>query len=223
MLEMQQLFTSRLNRLMQEKNISQTDLAEAVGCTRQTVGFYLSGKRYPDIVNAGLMARALGVSCDYLIGLSDFREDRIAGITARQLGLTGESVRFIGGLRLLSDGEGEQERQKLSDAFGLDADRDVLPCQIRQAKASLRLLNALIAHDGFGVLLQKIRQYADFTADQDVCAHLEHFALQLASSPTGKKYNSSDPLDVAKSGYLKAACEQFEEIVRDISKTMTTV
>ena len=73
--DMQRKFPQRLGALMAEQEISQGELAHMLHRSRQSVHFYVSGKRLPDVALAGAMARVLGVSCDYLLGLSDFRSD----------------------------------------------------------------------------------------------------------------------------------------------------
>ena len=104
-MEMQQIFGKRLEQLLLEKGISQGEFAEAVNCSRQSINFYILGKRNPDITLAGKMAKYLGVSCDYLIGLSDIREDKSANLTANQLGLTDDTMKFFAGLQLLATGK----------------------------------------------------------------------------------------------------------------------
>ena len=52
-MEMQQIFGQRLEQLLSEKGISQGEFAEAVNCSRQSINFYILGKRNPDIALAG--------------------------------------------------------------------------------------------------------------------------------------------------------------------------
>ncbi|MEG0804407.1 MAG: helix-turn-helix transcriptional regulator, partial [Pygmaiobacter sp.] len=66
-MDSQQIFCQRLTQLLDEKQISQKDLAQIIGCSRQSINLYLLGKRTPDITIAGQMATCLGVSCDYLL------------------------------------------------------------------------------------------------------------------------------------------------------------
>ena len=56
-MEMQQIFGQRLERLLSEKRISQGEFAEAVCCSRQSINFYILGKRNPDIALAGKNGR----------------------------------------------------------------------------------------------------------------------------------------------------------------------
>lgn len=60
----------RINEVLAEKGIMQKQLANRIGVTDNTISYYLSGKRYPDIEKLIEIARCLGVSTDYLLGIS---------------------------------------------------------------------------------------------------------------------------------------------------------
>lgn len=64
-------FSIRLNQLRGEDTIDA--FSRKIGITRQTLGFYLSGDRVPDIVTLRRIAESCGVSADWLIGVSDSR------------------------------------------------------------------------------------------------------------------------------------------------------
>ncbi len=59
----------RLRRAMQDKEMTAGALASIVGVTRQSIGYYQNGDRTPDAVTLGKIAKGLGVSADYLLGL----------------------------------------------------------------------------------------------------------------------------------------------------------
>ncbi len=61
----------RLSQLIQEKNITQRELANKTGMTECTISRYCSGERTPHADNLRRIAKALDVSSDYLLGLSD--------------------------------------------------------------------------------------------------------------------------------------------------------
>ena len=63
--------SARLSELMKQKGHSQSSLGTLVGCKYQTIGNYLNGKRMPDGDMIVDLAKALGVSSDYLLGLAD--------------------------------------------------------------------------------------------------------------------------------------------------------
>lgn len=49
------------------KNLTQEQLAEKMGVTRQTISRWESGLSYPEVEKIGQLARELEVSCDYLL------------------------------------------------------------------------------------------------------------------------------------------------------------
>ena len=82
-------FRTRLTRAMQDQNMSQSALARLVGTDRSTISQALSddGARLPGAQVVGACAQALGVSADWLLGLSD-RPESAAALTAAALTLT---------------------------------------------------------------------------------------------------------------------------------------
>lgn len=71
------VFAERLQMLRDERNLTITDFAEVDGeklMTRQAMSFYLSGDRLPDASVLAKMCKALNVSADWLLGLSDTRK-----------------------------------------------------------------------------------------------------------------------------------------------------
>ena len=60
-------FQDRLNRLRRERGLSQEDLAEVVGVTRQAVQKWESGASRPDMDNLAALAQYFGVTLDYLV------------------------------------------------------------------------------------------------------------------------------------------------------------
>jgi len=62
------IFTERFRELQGDR--SNTEFADFLGISRQTVGFYCNGNRIPDAYMLRCIAEKCGVSCDYLIGLT---------------------------------------------------------------------------------------------------------------------------------------------------------
>ncbi len=60
-------FTERLNTLRRERGLSQEDLAEVVGVTRQAVQKWEAGSSRPDMDTLAALARYFGGTLDYLI------------------------------------------------------------------------------------------------------------------------------------------------------------
>lgn len=71
-----QLFRDRLTAAMTLAGLNQAQLARAIGVDRSTVSQILqgSGARLPNVHLAAAAARHLGVSADWLLGLSEHRE-----------------------------------------------------------------------------------------------------------------------------------------------------
>ena len=215
-MEMQQIFGHRLEQLLSEKGISQGEFAEAVNCSRQSINFYILGKRNPDIALAGKMAEYLGVSCDYLVGLSDIREDKSANLTADQLGLTDDTMKFFAGLQFMATGNTEYMKKDY-EAIGFDYEKEIVPYNMKQGKATLKLLNDLIAHERFGILLQYIKRYKDIASGNDTMAILQDFMVQLESPLTGKIYGGKEEnMEMMKEFCLHIVSKYFDEIVKDI-------
>lgn len=84
-----ELFRSRLKQAMEDTGETQSGLARAIGADRSTVSQLLgdSGARLPNAHIVGQCATALGVSADWLLGLSE-RPESVARILSNALELT---------------------------------------------------------------------------------------------------------------------------------------
>lgn len=73
-----------------------TEFADFLGMSRQTVGFYCNGDRIPDALGVKTIAEKCKVSADWLLGLSDIQ---VANVKARQVceytGLTPDTVLML--------------------------------------------------------------------------------------------------------------------------------
>lgn len=83
------LFRSRLATAMADQNMTQSGLARLIRADRSTISQALSdmGTRLPGAHVVGACAQALGVSADWLMGLSD-RPESASALTAMALTLT---------------------------------------------------------------------------------------------------------------------------------------
>ena len=68
-------FSYRLIVLMEDFNLTQVDLAQKVGISNVTISRYLSGDRVPRLDVIARMASVFGVSIDYLLGLSNSKDN----------------------------------------------------------------------------------------------------------------------------------------------------
>ena len=84
-----QLLRTRLFEAMERASCSQSDLARSIGVDRSTISQLLKdqGARLPNAHLVGNCASALGVSCDWLLGLSD-RPEQAADLVANALAVT---------------------------------------------------------------------------------------------------------------------------------------
>lgn len=66
-------FATRINDLIDQQGLRQSDLSNMTGIATGTISGYRNGDKEPTITNLRKIAQALDVSADYLIGLSDVR------------------------------------------------------------------------------------------------------------------------------------------------------
>jgi transcriptional regulator with XRE-family HTH domain len=82
------VFRTRLTEAMASRKVTQADLARLTGVDRSTISALLqTGTRMPNAQLAADCARALGISADWLLGLSG-RPEPIADLLAASLSLT---------------------------------------------------------------------------------------------------------------------------------------
>lgn len=67
-------FGERLAEELDKRELQQKDLAELTGITTATISRYITNQRNPSSHNAKLIANALGVSTDFLLGISSKNE-----------------------------------------------------------------------------------------------------------------------------------------------------
>lgn len=65
------IFANRLNYIMSIQNITNAELGRLTFMATSTIAGYRSGKRLPNIITLKEICRALNVSADYLIGISN--------------------------------------------------------------------------------------------------------------------------------------------------------
>lgn len=64
-------FRRRLLLTMGKRSMSQLKLAKSIGCAQSTVSQWCRGLTLPTVYYLPLICKALDVSADYLIGLSE--------------------------------------------------------------------------------------------------------------------------------------------------------
>lgn len=68
---------NRIKELREEHNMSQIRLSIELGVSQETVSAYENGKHYPSVQSLIKLSDIFGVSCDYILGLSEERHDLI--------------------------------------------------------------------------------------------------------------------------------------------------
>ena len=71
MTELEQSIVERIKKCMKTRQVTQADLADAVGVKQYTVSRMLSGLPFPSLEQLILIAKKLDVSLYYLIGLQE--------------------------------------------------------------------------------------------------------------------------------------------------------
>lgn len=118
---------TRINSALALSGKLQKDLAAVLGVTDNTVSYYVGGKRSPSTEQLIEIAKYLGVTSDYLLGLSDTPSPDIEDqAICKKLGIDGETlealIKVFGaytgyvtrtGTVLLVDSEGNSNREKL--------------------------------------------------------------------------------------------------------------
>lgn len=90
------VFQKRFELLRKEHGSNNTDFAEFLKMSRQTVGFYLNGDRVPDALNLIKIAEKCNVSADWLLGLSDVKNsDMDIRVICEKTGLSEKAVSII--------------------------------------------------------------------------------------------------------------------------------
>lgn len=80
---------TRIRLRLAQTGMKQADLARATGISTQRLGNYVSGTRPPDLLSLTRIARVLGVTTDYLLGLSDAVANDCQAVILRLLELDG--------------------------------------------------------------------------------------------------------------------------------------
>jgi len=87
------LFAIRLNQIMKENEISQTTMANYIGCTRQAISQYTSGKNLPNIEVLFHISKFLNVTTDWLVGLSNAKtHDASIQSISKKTGLSEKAI-----------------------------------------------------------------------------------------------------------------------------------
>lgn len=80
-------FSLRLENLIQEKNITQKQLAGELHMAASTLNGYITEHREPDFETLAHIARYFDVSTDYLLCLTDLKKPAPSSLTSAEINL----------------------------------------------------------------------------------------------------------------------------------------
>lgn len=67
-------FADRFGTLLEEKDVRQYEVAEVIGRSRQSVGYYKDGRSEPDLGAIVKIAKYFDVTTDWLLGVTTSRQ-----------------------------------------------------------------------------------------------------------------------------------------------------
>ena len=79
------MLSSQIRQLRTARNLSQVQLAKALGVTKQSVSNWENNNILPSIDILIALSRIFHVSCDYLLGLDDRQCLEVTGLTEEQM------------------------------------------------------------------------------------------------------------------------------------------
>lgn len=86
---MKTVFTERMARAMFLKGIRQTELVDKTGIDKGSMSSYVNGRYKPSAENMEKIARALGVSVEYLLGKEEISIAKMTALTSRDVKILG--------------------------------------------------------------------------------------------------------------------------------------
>ncbi len=112
-METTHIFAQRINELREERGLSQGKLADELGISRGALSYYESAQRTADISMLVKFAKYFDVTADYLLGLSDNRTSKTAGI-GEATGLSDEAIKK---LQDIKNGKNPKKNMKICNSF----------------------------------------------------------------------------------------------------------
>lgn len=108
----------RLRELRKQSDLSQQDIADKMGVSKQTISQYERGVREPDLDNLLALCDIFNVSADYLLGKADVTLRLLTTEELKKLSapdqLTKEEALILSGYKALNN-EGQQEMKNYSE------------------------------------------------------------------------------------------------------------
>lgn len=108
------IFPTRLRAIMDELHVTQQDVADAIGKSRQAVGFYANGTSSPDWETITHLARYFNVSADWLLGLSEFTNPKTANLSVEDVGLSEQATTTLAEYAKSGNSIDEKKKQAIN-------------------------------------------------------------------------------------------------------------
>ena len=162
------IFAQRLGQLMDERNLSHTDVAKKTGFQRQTISLYVGDQSKPDTERLTKLADVFDVSADWLLGRSAHRNiDANAQAAQEYTGLDDTSARQMNAWK-------RQSEPAISGGYMQTSSITY------HAQGVLNFLNALICSDEIDLLAEHARIYCDYInrsfGEVEIVVHLAEAA-----------------------------------------------
>ena len=77
-------FNTRLENLLEEKNLTQKELAKELNVSKSTISGYITNYRKPDFYMIINLAKYFDVSTDYLLGLSEEKKPAPSSLSSTE-------------------------------------------------------------------------------------------------------------------------------------------
>ena len=182
--------------------VSQQEVANFIGKTRQTVGYYADGTAKPDIDTIGKIADFFEVSTDYLLGRSNFTDAKLRICTFEDYGFSEKAVKNINHIHTL------RSFTSLGMYKGAeDEKRDA----ILSGKA-FDILVLLLEDLRFIEFLRKAFVYVSFHPVGD------RIAEGYVTDASGERYLVQMGPAVLRDLFMSQALEPLKELLKDIEK-----
>lgn len=98
-------FAIRFKELRESAGLKQSEIGEKLGVSRGAISFYENCDRTPDIEFTANAAKFFKVSTDWLLGLSNYSDMSLRGLTANDMGLSEKSAYA---LQIMEASKGDQ-------------------------------------------------------------------------------------------------------------------
>lgn len=198
-------FPVAMRKLMEQKAITQNELAEYLGKTRQSVSYYCDGSSSPDWETVAKIADYFNVSTDYLLGRTE-DPSRLPSVID-DLGL---SLKAVDTIERLGMWDTPNYQITFRNASGRAV--DVLNCLLESSDFDEVMGYLLLCLDSFMVTTQTRRLDGDDYEAEEEMRSAGHIVLQGADA--GKFY-ATEAANILK----QLACKEFPILASSFTKS----